>query len=439
MKKNFLFNTIILISSTFLLQIVQIFFGIYISNTIGEESVGIFSLVMSVYLFGITLASAGINIASTRVISNELAYNNKIGIRKSSKYCILISFIFGICASFIFFIFADFITSYCLNNHISKNVIYLICIALPCISMSSAMNGYFIAIRKAYKNAFAKFGEEFVKIFFSIFLLKYFAPTSTEYICFFLIMADVISEISSFFHLFILYFHDRKKFIITSRYTDLDNYRQKILHISLPIALTSYLRSGLSTIKQLLIPSSLQKGGMNSSNSLISYGIITGMAMPIIMFPVSLISSFSSLLVPEFSQYYAQRNYKKIKNMSIFILTLFSIFSLIITFFIFLFSDKLSILIYHKYEIAKYLRLLSPLITFIYLDIVIDSILKGLDAQIFVMIINILDCIISISLIYFVVPLLGFSGYILSLFISELVNFSLSGYILWKKCNCSII
>ena len=167
---------------------------------------------------------------------------------------------------------------------------------------------------------------------------------------------------------------------------------------------------------------------MNSSNSLISYGIVNGMAMPIIMFPVSLIVSFSSLLVPEFSRCYAQSKYSKIKIISVIVLVCTLLFSLIVSIIIFIFSDKLSIWIYHKAEIAKYLRILSPLIVIMYLDIVIDSILKGLDAQVDVMVVNIFDCLISIAFIYFLVPILGFSGYIISIFISEIINFSLSGY-----------
>ena len=171
---------------------------------------------------------------------------------------------------------------------------------------------------------------------------------------------------------------------------------------------------------------------MNSSNSLISYGIVNGMTLPIIMFPVSLIASFSSLLIPEFSRYYTQEKYKKIKSVSSIILICTFIFSVIVAIFIFVFSDNLSCLIYHKSEIAKYLRILSPLIIFMYLDIIIDSILKGLDAQVDVMIINVFDCLISIAFIYFLVPILGFSGYIISIFISEIIDFSLSGYKLLK-------
>ena len=430
--KIFVLNTIILLFSSILLQVINMFFNIYISNTIGEEAVGVFSLVMSVYTFGITLASAGINISATRVVSEELACKNEVGAKKAARRCIFFSLIFSVCASIIFFIFADFITIHCLHNRISKNVIYLICVALPFISMSSAINGYFTAVRRVYKNAFAKFFEEFVKIACTAIFLKSFMPDGIDYACYSLILADVISEITSFLHLYFLYIRDKHGSLVESRYKDLDSYNKRILRIAIPVALTSYLRSGLSTIKQLIIPSSLQKSGMNSSNSLIAYGIVNGMAMPIIMFPVSLITSFSGLLIPEFSRYYTQEKYKKIKSVSSFILICTFIFSLIVAILIFVFSDELSNLIYHKTEIAKYLRILSPLIIVMYLDIVIDSILKGLDAQVDVMVVNIFDCLISIAFIYFLVPILGFSGYIISIFISEIIDFSLSGYRLLK-------
>ena len=92
--KKFILNTFILLISSIILQIITMFFNIYISNTIGEEAVGVFSLVMSVYTFGITLASAGINIASTRVVAEELACQNEVGAKKAARRCIFLSLIF---------------------------------------------------------------------------------------------------------------------------------------------------------------------------------------------------------------------------------------------------------------------------------------------------------------------------------------------------------
>lgn len=424
--KAFILNSAILLVSSIILQIIGMFFNVYISNRIGSEAVGAFSLVLSVYLFGITLATSGINIASTRVISEELACNNNNGVKIAIRKCIFISLITGILASLIFFIFCDFIVVNCLHNRVSNKVIYLLCIALPFISMSSAINGYFVAVRRAYKNAFSKFFEEFVKIIVTAFLLNFFMPTGLEYMCFSLILGDVISEIFSFAFSYLLFFIDKNK--LPYRHSISCSYEKRILRISLPVAFTSYIRSGLSTLKQVIIPISLEKSGIGCSLALSNYGIVGGMAMPIIMFPSVFINCFASLLVPEFSRYYIKNDKYKIKKMSLFILTVTLLFSVVINIIIFIFADKICIILYGSNDISKYVQLLSFLIVFIYLDLVIDNILKGLDAQLSVVFINIADCIITISFIYFAVPILGFSGYIISLFVSEIFNIAFSLY-----------
>lgn len=68
-----MWNTIFLIISSLVLKSIGVYFGMYISNRVGSEALGIFGLVMSVYLFMVTLASAGMNLACTRVVSEELA------------------------------------------------------------------------------------------------------------------------------------------------------------------------------------------------------------------------------------------------------------------------------------------------------------------------------------------------------------------------------
>ncbi len=68
----------------------------------------------------------------------------------------------------------------------------------------------------------------------------------------------------------------------------------------------------------------------------------------------------------------------------------------------------------------------APLIPFMYVDIVVDNILKGLDAQVNVLFINIIDLLVSISFIFFFVPAFGIKGFIASIFASEILNFGLS-------------
>ena len=92
----------------------------------------------------------------------------------------------------------------------------------------------------------------------------------------------------------------------------------------------------------------------------------------------------------------------------------------------FVFGKLFGIIIYNNPQVGSYIEIMSFLIPFMYIDIIVDNILKGLDAQASVMVINIIDLIVSISFIVFIVPNLGIIGYIISIFISELINFTLS-------------
>ena len=78
--------------------------------------------------------------------------------------------------------------------------------------------------------------------------------------------------------------------------------------------------------------------------------------------------------------------------------------------------------IYDDSEAAQYIRLLAPLVPIMYLDTTTDAMLKGLGQQVWSMIINIADALISVILVYLLIPQMGITGYILTVYIAELFN-----------------
>ena len=105
---------------------------------------------------------------------------------------------------------------------------------------------------------------------------------------------------------------------------------------------------------------------------------------------------------------------------------LFRSASVLLSILLFIFADTLGNLLYKDSNVGFYIKIFAPLATLIYVDTVVDSVLRGLDAQIGVMIVNICDLLISTSFIYFCVPKLGLIGYIISIYISETLNFVVS-------------
>ena len=423
-SKLFFINGAILTSTALIMRFAVLVFNVYISNQIGSEAVGVFSLVMSVYLFFITVATSGLNIAVTVIVSEKFAINKETSAIKAIRSCIFFSLLLGFFAGILILLCSSFITEKCLHNMVSSKPLFYIAIGLPFIAMSSCITSYFTSVRKAYKNAIAQVFEFIIKMFATIVLLKYNISNGVEAICISLILADVIAEVCSFSLIFILY-------IIDIKIRKLNNVRSfgqriNIIKIAFPVALTSYIRSGLSTLKQLIIPTRLEKSGISCTNALSKYGMINGMVMPVITFPTVLINSYSMLLIPEFSTYVAQKNYKAINYISNKIFKVTCAFSICVSSIFLFFSNELGLAIYNNLETGFYFRVFSPLIFFMYMDNIIDSILKGLNKQFGVMLCNVLDLSITTCFIYFLLPVLGINGFIISIFISELLNFCIS-------------
>ena len=423
-SKLFLINGAILTSTSLLMKFAALIFNIYISNQIGSEAVGVFSLVMAVYLFFITVATSGLNIAVTVIVSEKFALNKNKQAIKAIRTCIFFSLLLGIAAGGLILLFSNFITSKCLHNMISSRPLFYIAIGLPFIAMSSCISSYFTTIRKAYKNAISQVFEFTIKMFATIILLKINISNGVEAICISLILADVISEICSFTLIFILYIIDIK----LKKLEDIRSFGQRIniLKIAFPVAVTSYIRSGLSTLKQLIIPTQLEKSGISCSRALSQYGMINGMVLPVITFPTVFTDSYSMLLIPEFSTYVAQKNYKAINYIANKIFKITCAFTMCICSIFFIFSNDLGLAIYNNIEIGYYFKIFTPFIFFMYMDHIIDCILKGLNKQFGVMCCNILDLSITTCFIYFLLPVLGIKGYVLSIFFSEVLNFSIS-------------
>lgn len=429
-SKLFLINGTILTSTSLLMKFAALIFNIYISNQIGSEAVGVFSLVMAVYLFFITVATSGLNIAVTVIVSEKFALNKNQQAIKAIRTCIFFSLLLGIAAGGLILLFSNFITSKCLHNMVSSRPLFYIAIGLPFIAMSSCISSYFATIRKAYKNAISQVFEFTIKMFATIILLKINITNGVEAVCISLILADVISEVCSFTLIFILYIID----IRLKKLEDVRSFGQRfnIFKIAFPVAVTSYIRSGLSTLKQLIIPTQLEKSGISCSRALSQYGMINGMVLPVITFPTVFTDSYSMLLIPEFSTYVAQKNYKAINYIANKIFKITCAFTMCICSIFFIFSNDLGLAIYNNIEIGYYFKIFTPFIFFMYMDHIIDCILKGLNKQFGVMCCNILDLSITTCFIYFLLPVLGIKGYVLSIFFSEVLNFSISLFQLFK-------
>lgn len=426
MKKLFI-NALIIIVTSVLFNTVGISFRVFLSNKIGTEGIGLFQLIMSVYMMAILFVVNGVNVAVTRLVAEEGGRGSFSISRALIIKAVSFSFVFSVPAFVFLFFGADYIGAVWLGDQRTVFSLKLLAVGMPFAGVSSCVKGYFYAISKLIRPTIAQAVELVIQIFIIIHILDYFMLGGAEYACAAISVAITIAEIASCLYALTLYGFELRN--NDKRISDIfyqTRILKKLLYIALPISISSLIRSSLRTMENLMIPIGLVKYGYTRKLSLEKYGQLHGMVMPILMFPSSIILAFSALLIPEVSEANALNQKKRVDYSVTRALQLTCIMSILISGLFIAFSQKLGLAIYDSTECGFLMKVLAPLIPLIYLDIVVDELLKGLNQQVSALGYNIFDAVIKIILIYYVLPIKGIEGLIIVMYICNLLNLTLS-------------
>ena len=175
---KFIKSVLLLTGTAIIMRAVSVYFNVYLTGKLGEEGIGLFTLVTSVYSFAITFATSAVNLASTRLVSEALGTNSHMAVRSYMRKCICYSMAFGFGASFLLFSLAPAIGIKLLGDQRTVTSLRFFALTLPCIALSSCLNGYFTAVRRVAKNAAVQFCEQSVRIGVCVFLLTFFNSDS---------------------------------------------------------------------------------------------------------------------------------------------------------------------------------------------------------------------------------------------------------------------
>ena len=425
--KRFLYNASLLTLTSLAMRAVSLGFGIWISNRVGAEAIGLFTLISGVYGFALTLATSGISLAVTRMVAEALGHDDHPRVRAAMRCCLAYALFFGSLSMILLMTLAEPIGARWLGDARTIRPLRLMSATLPLIAVCSALNGYFTAVRRVVKNAASQLLEQALKIGVTVFLLLSVLPSGIENACIALVLGGVVSELFSFLVMTGMFLIDKKRNISQSgREANPKEVTKTLFGIALPVAFSAYVRSGLLSVEHALIPIGLKKSGSSHERALAVYGTLSGMALPVVTFPMALISSFAGMTVPEISDCLARGHENRIRYIAGRVWQFSLLFSIGVSGILICFSSELGSLLYSSSEAGNYISLLAPLIPVMYLDHTTDALLKGLGQQLYSMTVNILDAAASTLLVWILVPHYGIMGYVFVIIIMEIVNFGLS-------------
>jgi len=422
-RKRLIYNTALMTGASLLMSLISMTFQVWLASRIGADGIGLYQLVLSVSFLAATFAISGIRFAATRLIAEELGSGRRG--EKAMGRCFAYALFFGVSAGLILYLCAEPIGFLWIGDARTVLALRISSFSMPLISLCAAISGYFTACGRVWKPTLTHLIEQLVTVSLVALFLSKVHGSDIEQCCCCISLGTLCGDGVSLLLLFIFYLTDNGE----GKAAAASGYTVRLLKIALPLALSAYTRSALSTLQHLLVPRGLRASGLNASRALAAYGTVSGMVLPIIFFPTCILGAVSELIVPELTAAQVQNNTALIKRISGSIIKKGVGYSLAAALFMFVFAYNLGIAVYSSAEAGYYIRLLSPLIPVMYTDMLVDGCLKGLGQQVWSMGINILDALSGVILTWYLLPIYAMDAYIGIIYVTECLNFALS---LWR-------
>ncbi|MEE8675462.1 MAG: oligosaccharide flippase family protein [Oscillospiraceae bacterium] len=408
-RRTFFRNTCWLTLEAAALRLSGIWFRGWVCGALGSVQMGLYQLIFSVFSLGVVLSASGANFAATRLTA-ERGPN-----RQTLRRCLVLGLLVSFMAGAGLYFGAPLLSPY-LGSTAPLRVLIP---GLPCIAVSAVLKGCFVAEGRTGPPMAAELLEQAAGITLSIFFVKNTAAPLAA-----LMLASTLSEGVSCIFMLLSYAKCflRKKQL--QKETAPAPWKEAV-RIGGPVMGGAGLRSLLFSIENLLIPRGLALHA-GAAGALSQYGLVQGMVLPILQFPSALLSAAVILLVPELARCCAGRCRQRIRLVAGSAFRLTMCFSFAAAACTAIFAFPLCRLFYHNTQGALLLRVMAPLLPLMYVDSVVDGMLKGLDQQSWSLLYNLTDASMRVLWCAFILPFTGLPGYILLLFLSEIYNAVLS-------------
>ncbi len=438
MKKfRLLKNAVLLTGTGFFLRGLGMVFRIYISGRIGEEGMGLYQLVSSVYFLFITLAQSGISVTVTRLCAEKFALGDDRGAAKILKNAVFVAVMTGAVSCVAMLLLSDTLCRLWIADMRAADSLRVLSLSLPFISVCNVLSAYFTASKNVVFGCTAQILEQLTRMGIVAAAAVYFSKYGLGVLLAAVFAANTLSEAVSCLYLALRLVLQKKHSLKNT--ANLPGCKRIIVRNAAPIAASRYLASALHTAENMLVPSAMTLFTHSRSVSLSAFGALKGMAMPLLFFPSSFLSAMSTLLVPEITDAHARSDRRAMTAIINRAASITLVLSIMTAGVFWLFSDSLGHLIYNSSQVSRMLLLLSPIVPFMYLDSICDGLLKGLGLQRKVLIHNCIDSAVRIIMIAAVVPFFGIDGFIAVMAVSNVLISVLNLRLLLKvsgvKCN----
>ena len=305
MKKTVYTNATIVTALSVATRGLGFLYRIVLSRFIGAEGLGLYQVAFSLFGLFATIGAGGIPITVSRMITKAKAqkdpYAEKQTVSAGLILCLLLSlptaFLFGFLGHKFVFLFTDKRTF---------KVFQILIVGLVFASVYAVLRGSFWGNKEFLTPSILETAEEALMVIIGVMLLQNVSSPvdGAQKAAWAVTLSCCIVCIAA-----LLCFFNKGGALCAPK-----NTLKPLFNATLPI---TSVRAGGSLVNSaiaVLLPAMLIKAGLNETQALKLFGIVSGMVIPVLFMPSTLIGSLALVLVPELAEDYYKSNQARLRK-----------------------------------------------------------------------------------------------------------------------------
>mgnify|MGYP000316298625 CR=1 FL=1 len=374
-------GTLLLTGAGFITKIIGFIYRIFLSQTIGAEGMGIYQLIFPIHTLCFALSVGGIQTAISRFTAARASLQDEQGARDIFVLSGILSTAIALIVSLILYDNASWFAVHILLEERCTSLLKLMAFSIPMGTLHSCVNGYYYAKKKMSIPAASQLLEQCARVGVSYGLFLILTEQGLSITPMLAVAGLVGGElVSMIFSLLVILWDYRKAGYRLRNLRSPGKDMKEILAFSFPLTCSRLLVNVLHSIESVLIPGHLRLYGLDNGSALSIYGVLTGMALPLILFPSAITNAVSTVLLPSVAEQQAVGNHQAIRR-AIFLSAKYClILGFLSTAFFFFSGDFLGLALFKNEFAATFIKTLAFICPCLYLSGTLSGILNGLGA-----------------------------------------------------------
>lgn len=297
-------------------KLVGVLYSIPLTWMIGTQGLGVYNAVFPAYNLLLTISSAGLPVAVSRLVARSLAKDDPRNAKNVFQTALLLLTIVGTVATIIMLAGSGLLATAAdqPSSRIGFQVIAP-CVAIVC--MLSAFRGFMQGQQNMTPTAISQLIEQVGKVFLALPMAYYGSKLGIEYGAAGALLGTTIVEGVALLYMVVLYFRRQRSFSMLPQLADepsesRPSIARQLMSISLPITIGACIVPLSQYIDSTMLVGRLMSTGMTAETASSVYGLFSGTVIRIINIPTALALAVSMSLVPAISSAKAVNDSKAI-------------------------------------------------------------------------------------------------------------------------------